>query len=139
MITTLDITSILFNLIYIDEVKIAVSGDIYKDVRPTYSKESSPKEDVVVGTLPVSIDTIQKATCNVNIHVPDVVPGIGAIQQYQPNFLRLKTLTAIILPLVEGVYADDYSFCLVNQSILKEENTNEHYVNLRLEFTYHNY
>lgn len=127
MRTTFDQETILFNILNGSAaLKSAISGGIYKRRRPT----NSDKEDVVVISLPIGDGSIQFGTANVNIHVPDV--------KEFPDNTKLEALTNIVKPLLEETYGDDYVLYISLQQIFEETEINQHYVNLRVDFEFHN-
>ena len=127
MRTTFDQETILYNILNGSAaLKAAISGGIYKRRRPT----NSDKEDVVIISLPIGDGSIQYGTANVNIHVPDV--------KEFPDNTKLETLTNIVKPLLEETYGDDYVLYISLQQIFEEPEIMQHYVNLRVDFEFHN-
>ncbi|GAB3973834.1 hypothetical protein GCM10028806_28530 [Spirosoma terrae] len=133
MKTTFDQVNILYSRLSGSNLKTAITGSIYKLVRLTDSK----LEDVVVNSLPVTNDQIQRGTANVNIYVPDITykPQNGKAQLV-PNAERLYELAAIATQVVNEHSTPDYTFWLVNQSLIPEPETNQHYINLRIDFRF---
>lgn len=134
MKTTLDIIDILYDQLKDSALKTAVSGGIYKNERP----DDSTKEDVVINCLPVSGSQLQYATPNVNIYVPDLQIKIAGKPQYKPDFPRLKTLAGLASQLLRKVATPEYSYEIAFQGELREEATNQRFINIRLEFKTYN-
>jgi hypothetical protein len=127
MRTTFDQETILYNILNGSAaLKAAISGKIYRGKRPN----DSQKEDISIVSLPILPGSIQFGTANVNIHVPD----IGDF----PDNGKLKALTDIVRPLLEETYGDDYLLYISMQQVFDEPEINQHYVNMRIEFEFHN-
>lgn len=127
MRTTFDQETILFNILNGSAaLKAAISGGIYKRRRPT----NSVKDDVVIISLPILPGSIQFGSANVNIHVPDIAEF--------PDTTKLETLTNIVKPLLEEAYGDDYVLYISLQQTFEETEIMQHYVNLRVDFEFHN-
>lgn len=129
--TTFDVVDALITVLLADAaLKADITGHIYRDgMRPV----NSDKEDVVVGTLPITFEQIQRSIANINVHVPTAKITINGIGNFVPNFVRLKEITARIVSLVNEKYIGDYWF-LVQQQSFYQENENETYSNIRVEF-----
>lgn len=135
MRTTFDQEDILYSILATSAVKAALSGGIYKQIRPDDSK----LEDVVINSLPIDQGSVQRSTANVNVYVPDIQIKINGKNQYQPNTTRLKTLTALIVPALQERYSSEkWNFWISNQTTFREPEINQHYLNLRIEFKFHN-
>ncbi len=132
MRNTFDIVDLLYGFLIADtDITGAISGGIYKHNRPL----NSDKEDVVIGSLPVNNDQLQQTVPNINIHVPNLKLTKGTIQDNtQPDTKRLKTLTALLVTKLDDKTFDDYWFEVQQQTLFSDEETNEHYSNIRLNF-----
>jgi hypothetical protein len=108
-------------------LKEAVTGDVYKMQRP----QNSDLEDIVIHCLALDNDVLQKGILVVNIHVQDVDTGA---QGMQPAFGRLTELEELALADLEDVWTDTYNFDVQQPSILKDDNGNSHFINIRIEF-----
>lgn len=133
MKTTFDILDIFYPLLNQSALKTAITGGVYKSERPL----NSELEDVVIGTLPITTGTVQICVVNVNIHVSDLKLTIGGVEQYQPNIARLKVLAAIAAGILETYVSSNYILFITNLSLLKEETTHQHYINIRVEIQIH--
>lgn len=120
MRTTLDVTSILFGLVNVSDVKSLINGGIYKDERPL----NSDKQDIVCVSTTVDADSIQDGVGYVNFHCP------GAM----PNHAKIKSVTDAICAAVESQYKlNDYSLVVTNVAgPAKQETSNEWYMTVRV-------
>lgn len=128
MRTTFDQNYILYALLVSSPIKTAITGNIYKNVRP----DDSALEDVVINSLPISTGDIQISTGNVNIHVPDIKVG----NTFMPNEDRMRVLSEIVKPILEKGHSTFYRFYLSHQSTIFQEGVNQSFVNFRIEFQY---
>ena len=133
--TSFDQDNILYQLLNgSTALKSAISGGIYKMVRPDGSK----LEDVVINSISVLDGSIQPGVSNVNIHVSDIDQTSTDGTKYKaPDTARLKVLTEIVYPILGNVYGTSYMFYVSGQWIIKEPETKQHYVNLRINFRHH--
>jgi len=129
MKTTYDIQNILYKVLSSStNITETITGGVYKK-RPLNSKQ----EDIIVGSLPVGNDDIQRAVGNVNIHVPNLIIDVNGVQDNsQPNLKRLNEITRLAWGLLDESYYEGYWFYVQQQSIFEEGN--EHYSNIRIEF-----
>lgn len=131
MMTTLEAVNIVWRILNDSALKNALSGSIYKLKRPL----NSAKEDVVVNSLPINSEQLQYGVINVNLHVPNLVITANGAQDYtQPDFVRLKELSATAIPLLTDVWDDGWHFDVQQHTVIEEAEVNEHFVNIRLEF-----
>lgn len=129
--TSFDVEDLLVATLIGDAgLKADISGHIYRSgQRPV----NSDKEDIVVGSLPITFEQIQRSIANINVHVPTQEVTINGIGNFFPNVDRLKEITARIIALVNEKYIEDYWF-LVQQETHYQENEKESYANIRVEF-----
>lgn len=131
MISTLEIIDKLYLQLNVVDVKTSISGGVYKEKRPI----NSTKEDVVIGCLPTNNLQLQTTVANVNIHVPNLVLNTGGIQDNtQPDFERLRTLTTLLIAKLKDQWTADYWFDVQQQNTFSEDELNEHYSNIRVNF-----
>lgn len=125
MYDSFDTNEMLFNLLNIAEIKNAISGSVYNDGRPL----SSQKEDIVVSTISVTqAHKPQLATSNINIHVPDL-KGLEI-----KDVARLKVITRLVKEHLNTDSLKEKSVYVSSQSTVQNPQTNEHFVNLRIEW-----
>lgn len=130
MKTSLDLVNIVYQILKGNTaLTTALTGSVYK-VRPA----GSTKEDIVINSIGVDNMPMQYGVVNVNIHVPNKTVKLGSIQDSVPDTARFKTLTDMVIALVDDVWAEDYNMGVQRQSLIKEQGVNEHYSNVRIEF-----
>lgn len=134
MRTTLEVTARFYSLINVTAFTSVISGGVYKDVRPA----DSVLEDIVINCLPITGDQFQQATVNVNIYVPDISVQIGGVAQKMPDHKRLNTLAALAAAQLERYSGTEEIFKIAWQSLVKEPVTNQHYINLRIDYKHAN-
>jgi hypothetical protein len=133
--TTLAIADILWTYLNNSSLKTAINGVVCKK-RPIDSK----KEDVVINVLFADNEQLQNSVCNVNIYAPNKVQGFTNEQENkvqdntQPDFARLKTLTDLAVQLLEEQWFDGYWFRVQQVVGPIEDENNQHYTNIRIEF-----
>jgi len=112
-----------------------ITGQIYKITRAINSR----KEDIVINSLPMAGDSLQRCFINVNAYVNNLVVTIdGQNDSSLPDTARLKALTTAIISVLEDVSAADHYYFVASQQTLREELLNQHYSNIRLEFYFIN-
>lgn len=135
MKTTFDTDQALFQILNgSTALNSAISGRVYNGDR----KDNSDQEDVTINTITLSQSSLpQKGTSNVNIHVPDSYVRIDGIMQYKANLARLEELTVIVLDELRSATINGFGFVIMKQSRVREEEIQQHYVNLRIEWSIH--
>ena len=96
----------------------------YAYEKPTSAKDT---EYVVINSLPITSDIMQKCIVNVNYHVKDKAPGI-------PDKDKLNAGATAVLAILEKVSTTTYLIDSETQEQIKEPNLDEHYINLRFSF-----
>ncbi len=118
---------------YIIDVVYSLLGSItvpkYRKTKPT---ESAAAEYVIINSLPINANVMQKCYVNVNYHVKDIDggPNIGFI----PNDTKLKAGSALILAALKKVTETNHLIDFEGQETIREEQLNEHYSNMRFSF-----
>lgn len=82
-----------------------------------------------VNVLTKSFGYMDTAFVNVNIHAQDLMPGVA-------NYARLKSLSEVVLPLIDEVFIGGVWLYLKDESFFGDEGT--HYQNYKLEVTHIN-
>ncbi len=121
--TTNDIVTTVFTLLS------SISTAKYKNSKPTLAQ---PDEYIVINTLGVNADVMQKCRVNVNCHVKDINQGQGV--GFVPNDTRLKALTESVLSILKKVSTTTYLIDFEGQETIRENSINEHYSNLKFSF-----
>lgn len=130
MKTTLDLVDVLYNLLKTGALRDAISGKVYKMNRPI----NSDLEDVVINSLPITSDQLQEAVANVNIFVPDALISVNGQQTKVPNHTRLKQLARIAVDMLEEGISGDYYWEVQQQTVIQDDESEQHFVNIRTEF-----
>jgi len=100
--------------------------------RKTKPSKSTATEYVVINSLPINAQTLQKCYVNVNYHVRDIDQGAGF--GFIPDETKLKAGTVLVLAALEKVSTTSYFIDFEGQETIREAQFNEHYSNLRFSF-----
>lgn len=131
MRNTFDIETIIYQELNVSAITNVISGKVYKNSRPL----NSNKVDVVVGSLPINAEQLQRTVVNVNVHAPNLKLSINGIQDNtQPDVATLKTITALVISALTDKAFTDYYFDVQQQVLFKDETSDEHYSNIRINF-----
>jgi hypothetical protein len=132
MLTSFDTNDILFETLSgSEELKAAISGRIYTGDRP----DNSEKEDICINTITVTRNySPQSGTSNVNIFVPDLKLEIAGQEQRKINRERLRTLTNMVISILEAAKVEGLAFWIANETVIKESTIYQHYTNLRIKW-----
>lgn len=109
-------------------LKPFVNGDAYKEERPPKSN----KEDIVVNVLASEPSSAQQTIVNVNIYVKDKQVKVNEISYFAPNSERLAEVETKAIEYLKENYEGDFFFYCISCNTLKEQITNEHFLNFRL-------
>lgn len=135
MITTFDQVDIIFQRLIGSGLPGMISGGIYKQRRPAGSK----KEDIVINSLPVANGQLQTGIVNVNIHVPNLVVKVNGVQDSsQPDLVKLNDLTVAVIAVLSDVWSENYRYDVQQQMVIEDEEAQDHYSNIRIEFFSYN-
>lgn len=134
MNTPFDAIDIIWKRLSVSALESAISGGIYKLQRPV----NSIKEDVVINSITLNANQLQEGVLNVNIHVPNLSVSVNGVQDNsQPDFSKLKALTALAVSSLEDVWevsSEVYYDVQTPGSPIDEPEINQHYSNIRVEF-----
>jgi len=135
MIQTFDTDNVLFDVLKASlDLTSSINGGIYVGgERP----DNSVKEDIVINTIDLTQDLPQRGTSNVNIHVADIDVKIQGTNQKKANNKRMKELTTKVLSALTAAKITGLNYWITNQNVIKEAESNQHFVNLRIEFSIH--
>jgi hypothetical protein len=118
---------------YILSVVYSLLGSITK---PKYLKTkptaSTAAEYVVINSLPINANVMQKCYVNVNYHVKDI--NQGANTGFAPDVAKLEAGSALVLAALKQVSTTSFLIDFESQETIREEQLNEHYSNLRFSF-----
>lgn len=129
MLSSYDQETAVYNLLKSSPIKAAITGGIYKGIRPT----GSTKEDIVINTINVPMDVSwQVGKGNVNIHVPAITATINGVSQLQPNNERMRVLTGMAIEVLKKHYSDNYNIGIEQQTNIQDINIpGDWYSNIR--------
>lgn len=101
----------------------------YLKTKPT---KSTAAEYVVINSLPVNADVMQKCYVNVNYHVKDKDggPNVGFVA----DTAKIEAGSALVLAALKQVTTTSFLIDFESQETIREEQLNEHYSNLRFSF-----
>lgn len=130
--TSTEVIDEIFKRLNNASVKSMITGGIYKMQRPT----NSVKEDIVVNSLGMLNEQLQKGVVNVNVFVPDLAVTVNGIQQRQPNFLRLDLLSRQVTTELRNRRdsASRFWYDYQQDRLFKDENSDQHFINIRVAF-----
>lgn len=108
----------VFNLINIAQVRNEISGVISKNVRPT----NSNKEDIVINSLTLNNQQLQRGIVNVNVHVPNLqISTSTGIDNEVPDHTRLSFITKLIVPLLKDIWSDNWDIDIEQINLVRED------------------
>jgi len=117
--TTFDAIDKLYNILSSQGL------DVFKLVKP----DGSEQEYVVINSLPISGEIIQRCLVNVNVHVKDIqVSGSTSVV----NTSRLKVLANQFENILLKNIAQDAHIYLDGQGVEDDSALGTHYINFRL-------
>ena len=131
MKTTFDQSNILYSVLNVSLVTDAITGSIYKDVRP-----NSKKEDIVISSLPVVGNGQQIGQANVNIYVPSIPVTTEGQTMVVPNNPRLAEISAIVVDRIKAHIGSDYNVTIANSKLIEEKEY--HFYNVKVNFEFLN-
>jgi hypothetical protein len=94
-------------------------------------KQQRPSEYVVINSLPITSDVMQKCYLNVNYHVKDIGPG-------QKDDTKIEAGSQAVLAILKKVTTSPYMVDFESQETIGEPQFGEHYSNLRFSVKYVN-
>lgn len=130
MKTVLDLVDDVYTLLDISPVHNAISGDVFLHEKP----DNYRNESVVINSLPVTGAQLQKAVVNVNIIVPNLKLTINGISDNsQPNRIRLKAISDVVIPLLSNAMINNTITAIQNITMINDKALKEHILNIRVE------
>ena len=113
---------------YVIGIVYSLLGSITK---PKYLKTKPTKandtEYIVINSLPINADVMQKCYVNVNYHVKDIILGT-------PDSVKIEAGSQAVLSALNQVTTTSYLIDFESQETIREEALGEHYSNLRFSF-----
>ena len=107
----------------------SISVPKYKKVKPT--TPVNPAEYIVINSLPVPANVMQKVYVNVNYHVKDLASGV-------PDKAKLVAGSTAVLNLLQKVSTTSYLIDFEGQATYPEQGQSEHFSNMRFSIKYIN-
>lgn len=118
---------------YIIDVIYSLLGSINKPkYRKTKPSKASDVEYIVINSLPINANVLQKCYVNVNYHVKDIDMGAGV--GFVPDETKLEAGSVSVLAILKKVTTTSFMIDFEGQETIREEQLNEHYSNLRFSF-----
>jgi len=118
---------------FIIDIVYSLLGSITKPkYRKTKPSKSTATEYVVINSLPIDANVMQRCYVNVNYHVKDIDGGAGV--GFIPDDTKLQAGTVLVLSALKKVTTTAYLIDFEGQEIIREEQLQEHYSNLRFSF-----
>jgi len=124
---------------YVKGIVYSLLGSItkpkYLDTKPTASVAA---EYVVINSLPINANVMQKCYVNVNYHVKDIAAGVK-------DSVKIEAGSALVLAALKEVTTaasgtvPAYMIDFESQETIREDQLGEHYSNLRFSFKNINY
>ena len=131
MKSNLTAVDIMFSHLKGSPLESAITGNIRKHRRIA----NSSKEDVVINSLALNNEQLQKGVLNVNIHVPNLsIPTESpqVMDTEYPNSERLNYLTSLSIPILKDKWGTDYNFDIEQIHLITEEDSS--FNNIRITF-----
>lgn len=111
-----------------DYIVSLVHGLLTGITKPKYlftkPSTSTAAEYVVINSLPINAEVMQRCYVNVNYHVKDIAEGI-------PDIVKLSAGSALVLAALNTVSTTGYLIDFESQELIREDSLGEHYTNLR--------
>lgn len=112
----------------------SISVPKYLQTKPTPKTGDAPvTEYVVINSLPIGPDILQKCYVNVNYHVRDIAPGIKDATKIEAGSTLVIAALKEVTVAASGT-TDAYMIDFERQETIREESLGEHYSNLRFSF-----
>jgi len=116
----------------IDSVYSLLGSITVPKYRKTKPSKSTAVEYIVINSLPINANVMQKCYVNVNYHVKDIDGGSGV--GLTPDDTKLAAGSLLVLNILEKVTTTAYLIDFEGQEVIREEQLGEHYSNLRFSF-----
>lgn len=124
MKTDIDIKDDLYGFIKDSELHTAISGELYKTVRPA----DSALEDIVISVLANRNGQIQEAFVYVNIYIQDLNRGA----YLEENSIRLRELCRVAHNVLKKGIGETFRFTLDEQRVMQSQTGKEHVITNKL-------
>lgn len=95
-------------------------------------RQEAPEAYVVINSLPINANVMQKCHVNVNYHVKDKIEGVA-------DSATIESGSTAVMAILKSVTTTAYLIDFESQETIREPERGEHYSNLRFSFKYINY
>lgn len=99
MKTSIDLSTIVYKKVKESGVLETLKGGIYLNTRPN----DSEKNDVVVGTLSILEDVLQRGSVNIQVYAKNIYKD----GTYFPNLKLINEAIRVLKPLFKDLYLED--------------------------------
>lgn len=124
----------IFELLSQSNIKTLITGNIYKDKRPS----GSTKEDIVINDISMDNSFLQDGVFNVNCYVPMLSVSLNGITQSMPNSNRMLEISKAVYPIFENIFRPKFNLTVVNHNTFEEEAEKANYINFRINLKAYN-
>lgn len=131
MKTTCDTDDVLFEILKAGSLIQEITGEVYPDGERALNSE---KEDVTINSLPITNEQLQRSISNVNIFVPDIEVKTSKGVKWVKNRARIAQLSVLAKEDLKDGVSGDFTWDIEQQQVLKDEDSNSHFINFRIEF-----
>lgn len=136
-LTAIQAAEILFGHLSNSELRRAISGEMYLYQRPDGRRD----EDIVINTIGLNNQSIQRGMLNVNVFVPNhfLKGDKHRADITLPNTVRLSELAALGKAALDLTWDPNgmWNFEYQQDTVMPDRN-NEHFINFRVEFRANN-
>lgn len=99
--------------------------------------DESEAEDIVVNTITITHEKPQSGTSNVNIYASDKKLKIRGREQRKADRERLRIIGDALVEYLDAQNIADLEFWIESDLVIKEQQVNQHYRNIRLSWNIH--
>lgn len=134
--STIDTDDILYKIVQeaVNKKVVKISGIVCpQGERPDDSKT----EDIVINTITITHDKPQTGTSNINIYASDKRVKIRGKEQFKADRERLRTIGDALVTYLDAQNVADLEYWIESDTVLKENQVNQHYRNLRIGWNIH--
>jgi hypothetical protein len=124
----------IFELLTQSNIRTIITGNIYKDKRPS----GSIKEDIVINSVSMDNSFLQDGVFNVNCYVPMVSVSLNGTTQFMPNNSRMLEISNAVYPVFENIFKPTFNLTVVNHNTFEEETEKANYINFRINLKAYN-
>ncbi|GAB3701436.1 hypothetical protein GCM10027592_29540 [Spirosoma flavus] len=127
-----DLSNILYQVLKGSELDTALTGTVYKQVRPNGSK----LEDLVINPLAIDARQFQRGRAIANLYVPNLDVTLQGQPQQVPDMARLKELGDIAVTVLQEYHSQEYSYWLHEPKDMHDEATGDYFLQLTIDFRF---